>query len=249
MVFFGLVGTVLGWLAGKIHITKALAAVESGVAVAFAALTWRWFHVEMALGSFSFQEHVLAPCMYFFAGFALSLAIFARVSKLGTLFERWLRRTLKPAAWCLAFAASVAIAGVCFFEGKYSNSLTRVRAASSSALRSPNIVFITLDSVRADHLSSYGSSRPTLDRFARQGVLFVNAIAPASWTLASHASMFTGLLPHQHGAGYDLPMQAGPRTLAEIFHFRGYETAAFTSNFHYLERGWGLVRGFETYGR
>ncbi len=135
MVFFGLVGAVLGWLAGKIHITKAPAAVESGIVVAFVALTWRWFHVEMALGSFSFQEHVLVPCMYFFAGFALSLAIFARVNKLGALFERWLWRTLKPAAWCLAFAASVAIAGVCFFEGKYSNSLTRVRAASSSASR------------------------------------------------------------------------------------------------------------------
>src|SRR5579883_1274035 len=106
-----------------------------GIVVAFVALTWRWFHVEMALGSFSFQEHVLVPCMYFFAGFALSLAIFARVNKLGALFERWLWRTLKPAAWCLAFAASVAIAGVCFFEGKYSNSLTRVRAASSSASR------------------------------------------------------------------------------------------------------------------
>jgi len=250
MAFFGIVGTVLGWLAEKLNFTGIPAAVESGISVAFVALTWRWFHVEMALESFSFHEQVLVPFEYFCAGFALSLAIFSRVRHLGALFEHWLSVILRPAAWGLALTAAVAMAGVCVFEGGFSNSLARVLAASSSASGSPNIVFITLDTVRADRLSSYGYSRdttPHLDRFARRGVLFENAIAPSSWTLASHASMFTGLLPHQHGAGYDVPMPAGPRTLAEILHSRGYETAAFTSNFHYLERGWGLARGFETY--
>ncbi|HVB29048.1 MAG TPA: sulfatase, partial [Terriglobia bacterium] len=114
----------------------------------------------------------------------------------------------------------------------------------------PNIIFIVLDTVRADHLSSYGYARPTtpnLDRLARQGALFENAIAPTSWTLASHASMFTGLLPHQHGADWASPLPAGPWTLADILRSRGYETAGFAANLDYCQIGWGIGRGFETY--
>jgi len=107
-----------------------------------------------------------------------------------------------------------------------------------------------LDTVRADHLSLYGYPRPTsphLSQWARQGVVFENAIAPSSWTLPSHASMFTGLLPHQHGADWYRPIDSNRWTLAEVLRARGYATAGFTSNYWYGEGGWGMDAGFEVY--
>jgi arylsulfatase A-like enzyme len=124
------------------------------------------------------------------------------------------------------------------------------RAVLGASSRSPNIVLITLDTVRADHLSAYGYSRPTtpvLDRLATQGVLFENAISPTSWTLAAHASLFTGLLPHQHGANWTVPLDDYPQTLAEILGSRGYETAGFTANRYFGQAGWGMAQGFQVY--
>ncbi len=114
------------------------------------------------------------------------------------------------------------------------------------------VVFVTLDTTRADHLGCYGYARPTsafVDRLAREGVLFERAYAPASHTAPSHASMFTGLYPAQHGVlvngqGFPATGSAGGRpsytTLAELFGAAGYRTAAFTS-VAFLE---GLTRGF-----
>jgi arylsulfatase A-like enzyme len=251
MIFFGLLGLALGWLAGRTRLLKVAIAVQAGISVAFVALAWQWFHREIALQSFSFHKDFLVPLGWFAAGFAATLAVlFMMRRRLRGSFTRRPGALLRRLIWTLASAASVAVAGVAIFVARPFWPGTSVRAAMASAPQSPNIVFITLDTVRADHLSAYGYSRPTtpyLDRLARQGVLFENAIAPTSWTLASHASMFTGLLPHQHGAGYDVPMPRGARTLAEILRSRGYETAGFTSNFHYLEKGWGLANGFDTY--
>ena len=79
----------------------------------------------------------------------------------------------------------------------------------------PNIILITLDTTRSDHLSCYGYHRPTsphLDQLARESVLYTNAIAPSSWTLPSHASLFTGKFTTSHGARYD---PEGPICLAD----------------------------------
>jgi len=70
----------------------------------------------------------------------------------------------------------------------------------------PHILLITLDTTRRNHLSCYGYERPTspnLDRLAADGVLFENCVAMTSWTLPSHASLFTGLYPTTHGAHYN----------------------------------------------
>ena len=67
----------------------------------------------------------------------------------------------------------------------------------------PNVILITMDTTRADHLSCYGYHRkttPYLDQFAQESVLFTNAYAPSSWTLPSHASIFTGMYPAKHGS-------------------------------------------------
>src|SRR5581483_5834575 len=78
------------------------------------------------------------------------------------------------------------------------HELARLPAAAAKA---PNVLLVVVDTLRADHLSTYGYARPTspeLTAIANQGVLFENAIAPSSWTLPSHASILTGRYPHDH---------------------------------------------------
>ena len=119
----------------------------------------------------------------------------------------------------LLISVLVLVLGVGVFEFQHLLWPLSVRASSTPSADKPNIVLITLDTVRADHLSLYGYARPTspnLDRWARQGVVFDNAIAASSWTLASHASVLTGLLPHQHGANWASPVDTARWTLAEV---------------------------------
>jgi arylsulfatase A-like enzyme len=115
---------------------------------------------------------------------------------------------------------------------------------------SPNVLLIVLDTVAADHLSLYGYGRPTsrsIDELARRGIRFDAAQAAASWTMPSHAVMFTGRWPHELSAGWYTPLDASYPTLAEFLGSRGYATAAFVANQWYC--GWdsGLGRGFTTY--
>ncbi len=121
----------------------------------------------------------------------------------------------------------------------------------SSAAERPNVVLITIDTLRADHLGCYGDASaltPALDDLARRGVRFATAVAHAPLTAPSHASILTSQTPLKHGmrdnGGYVLP--AGVRSVAETFRNAGYGTAAFVSGFP-LTRRFGLDRGFETY--
>ncbi len=111
----------------------------------------------------------------------------------------------------------------------------------------PNVLLITLDTLRADHLSAYGYPRPTtpnIDRLAGQGVLFENAFATASWTLPSHATIMTGRYPHEHRAD-GAPLDRRFPTLAEVLTAHGYATAAFVANTYYVVPRSGLERGFQ----
>ena len=118
------------------------------------------------------------------------------------------------------------------------------------APRARNLLLISLDTLRADHLGCYGYQRPTspfLDRLASQGVLFEQAYATSPWTLPSHASLFTGLYPSQHGVmteEFSLPTDLP--TLAEALRGRDFATAGFVSGI-FLGPRFGLGRGFERY--
>ena len=113
-----------------------------------------------------------------------------------------------------------------------------------------NVVLISIDTLRADHLGCYGyraSVAPTIDRLAREGAQFENAFTPVPLTLPAHASLLTGLYPGRHGIhdnGEVLP--GSVQTLAEAFQTGGYNTAAFIGSF-ILDRRFGLSRGFEEY--
>ena len=114
----------------------------------------------------------------------------------------------------------------------------------------PNLLFLSIDTLRADHLSSYGYERlttPTIDAIAGNGMRFDQARSAAPWTLPSFATMFTGRYPTRHGAGAEgavrniaeqvpRPMAPGIPTLAGSLRKSGYRTAAITSN-PYLSLG------------
>jgi arylsulfatase A-like enzyme len=167
----------------------------------------------------------------------------------GAFLQFWKRATpWMVAAWVLAFAG---IQG-----GGWLHERNAVANLPPAALGAPNVLVIVVDTLRADHVSSYGYARPTtpnLDRLAQQGVRFDNAISPCSWSLPSHVSLVTGLYQFEHGIG---SVQPGPwfgwgntgmggfPTLGEALERRGYRTGAFSANRTYFSRDLGFGRGF-----
>lgn len=127
------------------------------------------------------------------------------------------------------------------------DALSSVGAAEDGA---PNILLLVLDTVRAASLSAYGYTRetsPFLAELAARGVKFNNAIAPAPWTLASHATMFTGRYPHELSVEWSTPLDDKMPTLAERLAQHGYVTVGVASNLHYCSYEFGLSRGFALY--
>jgi arylsulfatase A-like enzyme len=110
----------------------------------------------------------------------------------------------------------------------------------------PNVILISLDTVRADHLQPYGYPRqtsPTLERFADEAVVFTEAYGPEPWTLPSHMTMMTGLHPLRHGVRTRQSRLAGEvTTIAEALGARGYHSYAFVAS---GPTSWvGGLRGF-----
>jgi len=123
------------------------------------------------------------------------------------------------------------------------------KPASKPAAR--NLLLITIDTLRADHVGAYGWSRahtPTLDGLAKNGALFERAYAAAPITLPSHATLLTGRYPPGHGARDNgLRLSPDVPTLATELHAKGFATAAFVAAFP-LDHQFGLSRGFDVYG-
>ncbi|HEY7096057.1 MAG TPA: sulfatase [Terriglobales bacterium] len=165
-------------------------------------------------------------------------------------FVRFWRRT---ALW----AAAVALLTFAGIEGGHKlaeqGALVKLPPPKAGA---PNVLVVVVDTLRADHLSCYGYARPTslnLDRMAKQGVLFENAISAASWSLPSHASMLTGRYQFEHRVsdvdGTPIRDSAiaplgGFLTLGEALAQRGYRTGAFSANRSYFSANLGFGHGF-----
>ena len=160
----------------------------------------------------------------------------------GTFLLCWQKRTLPVlivlALWCM----------IAFPIKQRLHERRETAKLPVASANTPNVLVIVVDTLRADHLSTYGYSRPTsphLTTWAAQGTLFEDAIAPSSWTLPVHASLLTGLYPDAHhvdndGAllGWDYPV------LGDEFMARGYRTAAFSANTLLFSRRRGFGRGF-----
>ena len=147
-----------------------------------------------------------------------------------------------------AVAATIVVLGVLywFFPGSGNES-----PQSAGEGGRPDIILITIDTLRADALGYSGNqsvSTPFLDRIASEGVTFSNAHAHNVVTLPSHANIITGLLPYQHGVRENAGFVLGEvhRTLGALLRDEGYATAAFVAAFP-LDQRYGLNRGFDVY--
>ena len=141
-----------------------------------------------------------------------------------------------------------AAATVCLFLAACSAKQSERPAQTPSAR---NLVVITIDTLRADHVGAYGykdAHTPTLDRLAHDGVLFTHAYATAPITLTSHASLLTGRYPPGHGARHNgMRIDLKTPTLADRLGEAGFATGAFIAAYP-LDRRFGLIKGFQTYG-
>ena len=130
--------------------------------------------------------------------------------------------------------------------------ITLMAAGCAEAPERPNIVVVVLDAVRSDRVGAEvegdgASLTPNVDRLAGEGTTFTSAWANAPWTLPSHVSLFTGLLPSSHGCtGAQFRYRSAEPTLAELLGEAGYETAAFYSNPWLSDDLSGMLRGFDS---
>ncbi|MEW5981994.1 MAG: sulfatase-like hydrolase/transferase [Acidobacteriota bacterium] len=163
----------------------------------------------------------------------------------------------RRAGWIVVAATVVVSAGGALWWGltlRQARSTAGVdlgRFTGSGTRDALNLVVITLDTIRADRIGAYGArdvETPALDRLARDGVLFEQAVAVAPLTLPAHSSIFTGRFPPEHGVrdngGFFL--EPGQITLAEVLKERGYRTAGFVAAY-VLDSKWGMDQGFDTY--
>ena len=176
-------------------------------------------------------------------------------------FIRWLRKREAPVVqfWrrtapCLLGVLVLTIVGI--QGGRWLQERKAVAALPPAATGSPNVLVIVVDTLRADHLSSYGYQRPTspsIDHIAAQGTVFENAVSTCSWSLPSHVSLLTGHYTFEHGVenvqpepwlGWDGRALGGYLSLAEALQRRGYRTGAFSANRTYFSADLGFGRGF-----
>lgn len=116
-------------------------------------------------------------------------------------------------------------------------------------MKKPNIILISIDTLRSDHLSCYGYHRtttPNIDRIAAGGVLFKNAYSTAVWTPPAHSSMLTGYYPSQHQVIHQNKLNDDIPTVAQVLKKQGYHTAGLVNNSQVGELV-GLAKGHDTF--
>ena len=212
-----------------------------------------------------------------YLGAALAFAV--RVDRVSAVTSAMIATA---ALWCASVAviASLAIAAGGKFRGatavtvlaaaslamasqrgsdppSYKTELARPAARATAPKDAPNVLLIVLDTVRADHLDLYGYSRPTFAltaKFLSDGLVFDRATSNGTYSLPSHASLFTGQLPSAHGArsvlGGDTSYgRVWPEleTIASSLGARGYRTAGVSANDIFLAEWTGLQKGFDTF--
>ncbi|MEO6025327.1 MAG: sulfatase [Candidatus Binatia bacterium] len=245
-----------------------------GVLIAGRRVGWHGFvHVALvataalALGKTTITE---VQSSYFSKqepnGYVL-IAVLAILPILGVALDRLLafvlRRDIVRLASLLVVAAVAALIWGKPLSTAAFDDPRPLRAVAPAS--SPDVFLISMDTTRADHMSTYGyalETSPHLTALAADGLNFTQARSPAQWTVPGHASMLTGMYPSRHGAHYVGGWQGGPEiygrrrvfplaedktTLAEVLRERGWVTGGFVANFANLYRGFGMAQGFQHY--
>jgi arylsulfatase A-like enzyme len=162
-------------------------------------------------------------------------------------FSRLCRRSL-PALLVTVAVLLVVVQGGMWLKEKV--GLSRLPELPSG---SPNVLVVMVDTLRADHLSTYGYERqtsPNIDQIAAQGVLFENAYGGSNYSYTSHASFFTGLPLDQHKAEWDnlrALFNLDAPVFPELLRDAGYRTGGFSANTFWVTRKDGFGRGFLHY--
>jgi arylsulfatase A-like enzyme len=190
---------------------------------------------------------VAGPRIFSLAWLVVALGIAAHVVPLmerrARLFWRVVVGTLPAALTVVAILA----ASLWWID------LTNERREAARPLpprEAPNVLLIVMDTVAASHTSLHGYERTTsttLEELGKRGFRFDSARATSSWTLPSHASLFTGKWLHELSVGWLTPLDREKPTLAEYLGKRGYATAGFVANTFYCATDSGLARGFTRY--
>jgi arylsulfatase A-like enzyme len=224
-----------------------LVGLVGSVAVFFRPSGGRWA-IARALFALTFLPMLLvaAPQIYGLAWVVLAMGLSARLVPVVKRQRAPFLRVVLYSSPILALTL-VALAAAPWVADGLKQRREQMRPTPHDA---PNIVLIVMDTVAAAHLDLYGYARPTspaIDELARRGSRFDAAQPASSWTLPSHASMFTGLWPHQLSVGWRTPLDAAAPTVAEFLCERGYATAGFIANTPYCGADSGLGRGYTVY--
>jgi arylsulfatase A-like enzyme len=186
--------------------------------------------------------------LHYAAAIILALGIAWQISgRLAARTDRAMRRARRGIVVMAGLASTLAVVVLVVLPAASVRALARLPAAPEGA---PNILLLILDTVRGEELGVYGYPKPTsprMDQFAARGTVFDRAIAPSTWTLASHASIFTGRRPGELSARWRTPLDRSFPTLAEVLRDHGYRTAGFVTNLIYTGGESGLARGFLHY--
>jgi len=224
-----------------------------GLMLILAGKFWKRLDIEsVAIFSYAVLAFmdllILIPGLYQLASLALAAGISTQIvrviRKRRDGFQRLVRGTL-PLMAGLLLLLSVGVHGASLIREKRT-----LAALPPPPAQAANLLVITLDAVRAANTSLNGYARQTTPRIAalaERSVAFDRALSTASWTLPSHASIFTGHWYHELSADYDKPLDATYPTLAEFLSERGYRTAGFVGNLGYCGAETGLARGFAHY--
>jgi arylsulfatase A-like enzyme len=160
--------------------------------------------------------------------------------------------------WRLKLGVFLAIAGIWFVLHMLTpRQFSKTRPPGTTAVDRPNILLLTIDALRPDHLSCYGYrgiQTPAIDSLAREGVRFERAVVQAPWTIPSFSSIFSSLYPSVHFAGKinfndkrtTAPLRPGIPWLPSILQRAGYYTQAIINN-GLLSDEYNFVRGFDDY--
>jgi arylsulfatase A-like enzyme len=242
------------WISPVFDLIFFLALAVTAALIARIAPRWPMLRALIFLLSFLaiYDFLTLTARLYHWSCFLLAIGV-------GAAFTRWFsqhettalhfaRRTV------LGLVAAGILAFVAVQGGGWWVEKRELAQLPPSVPNSPNVLVIVIDTLRADHLSSYGygrSTTPNIDRMAKQGTLFENAISTCSWSLPSHVSMLTGLYQFQHGVSnvqampiFGAPSLGGHLMLGEALERRGYRTGAFSANRTWFDHDLGFGRGF-----
>lgn len=232
------------WMAPAANVLF-LSVIAAPLAVLAARRRISWRLATSVLGFFAVLSVLLhfsrlhwAPLLVLSAGLAMQL---------GSLAARFPERTARfgPRS---AITLSVVTMGLGVGERLMRGE--DVEAIASPPNGAPNVLVLILDTVRARSMSLHGYARattPHIDSLAADAIVFERAIAPSSWTLPSHASMFTGLPAGALSTSWRTPFDGSVPTVASVFRRNGYATGAFVANFFYTHHESGLAAGFDEF--